>query len=365
MAGGVGPAIRRASQMARNAMQRLDVETADDLIALYTSTADQVRELVAGAGDNTSQVRVDQLRGLLDRIDEVLKLLGQARDALLDAAIERAAQLGVQPLTAAGVAATGRTVQAPLGAAEALRAVDAAVQFVRGFRAADGLMLSDRLWRVDRGAREAVQRTVEQAVVQGWNADKAAQEFMLRGQAVPEATAQAQQANTVARVMQGADFLQDQNTGALANVLRVTRTEINRAHGEAYMDGAARAPGVLGFRFLLSPRHPRPDICDLLASQNLYGLGRGVYPTRKLTPWPAHPNTLSFVVAVFDEEVTADDRAGKETPTQALARLAPELRAGVLGPTKAGYFDQGLLTRGMLRSRVGDVRQRLTRQGRI
>lgn len=365
MADAVGAAIRRASQQARNAMQQLDEQTQDELTRIYTEAAEQLRVAIAQAGDGMARVRIDQLRGLLERIDQVLDALANLRTRTVDAAIERAAELGVRPLTAAGIAATGRQVLPPLDGAQALRLVDEAVQFVRAFRAADGLVLSDRLWRVDRGAREAVHRTVEQAVVQGWSADKAAQDFMLRGQAVPPATAEAQQASTVTNVLRGADHLVDANNGALANTLRVTRTEVNRAHGEAYMSGAERLQVALGFRFLLSPRHPRPDICDLLARQNLFGLGPGVYPDRKRTPWPAHPNTLSFVVAVFADEVTDADRAGRESTTEALARLAPELRAGVLGPTKAGYFDQGLLTRGMVRSRVGDVRQRLTRRGRI
>jgi hypothetical protein len=182
---------------------------------------------------------------------------------------------------------------------------------------------------------------------------------------VPPETQAAQRAADVDRVATGADHLQDPNTGPLASSLRVVRTEINRAHGEAYMEGAARAPGFVGFRFLLSPQHPRHDVCDLFATQNLHGLGAGVYPDRQACPWPAHPNTLSFVVAVFEEEVTAADRAGRETTVQALQRLAPEVREGVLGQTKATYFDAGLLGRGMVRSRLRDVQQRLRRQGRI
>jgi hypothetical protein len=74
--------------------------------------------------------------------------------------------------------------------------------------------------------------------------------------------------------------------------------EINRAHGTAYLKGAEAHPDCVGTRFLLSPSHPEHDECDLHASANLYGLGPGVYPPGK-TPWPAHPNTLSYVVAVF------------------------------------------------------------------
>lgn len=103
--------------------------------------------------------------------------------------------------------------------------------------------------------------------------------------------------------------------------------------------------------------------CDLLASQNLYGLGRGVYPDAKRCPWPAHPNTLSFVEMVFDTEVTAADRAGKETPMQAMARLPADVRDGVLGKTKATYFDQGLLGQGSIRSKLKAVDARHERQG--
>lgn len=103
--------------------------------------------------------------------------------------------------------------------------------------------------------------------------------------------------------------------------------------------------------------------CDLLAAQNLHGLGPGVYPDRERCPWPAHPNTLSFVVMVFAEEVTEADRAGKETTLQALQRLAPEVRDGALGKTKAAYFDQGLLRTGMIRAPLRAVSARLERQG--
>lgn len=367
MADAAAAAIRRASRQAQHQVRALDEDAAAELERIYAQAADDVRAQIraAAAAGGLGRVALERLRALLAAIDDVLQQLAGARDQLLQAAVQRAAELGVQPLTGPGLAATGRAVAPVLTMPQALEVVDAAVAMVRTFRAADGLVLSDRLWRVDRGAREALGRTVEQAVVQGWSADRAAREFMLRGQAVPPATQAAQRAADVERVATGADHLQDPNTGALASSLRVMRTEINRAHGEAYMEGAARARGFVGFRFLLSPQHPRADVCDLFAAQNLHGLGAGVYPDRKACPWPAHPNTLSFVVAVFEDEVSAEDRAGRESTLQALQRLAPEVREGVLGQTKATYFDAGLLSRGMVRSRLGDVQQRLRRQGRL
>ena len=95
--------------------------------------------------------------------------------------------------------------------------------------------------------------------------------------------------------------------------------------------------------------------------QNLHGLGGGVYPDRQRTPWPAHPNTLSFVEIMFGDEVMDADRAGKESSLQALARLAPDGRVGAIGRTKASYFDPGLLTTEMIRSRFRAVEARLNR----
>ncbi|MCV2349300.1 hypothetical protein [Paucibacter sp. Y2R2-4] len=365
----MGAAIRRASSAAQAGMQTLDERMVEDLRRIYTDAAQQVRAAIEGAAAGAARVKLDQLRGLLERIDHVLDALASARTQLIIDALREAAGLGVEPLTEegmraagghAGLDAMGHAPHGVLSRMQALEQVDAAVLFTRNFRAADGLNLSDRLWRVDRGAREAIHRGIEQAVVQGWGADQAAQELMMRGQAVPPDTQRAQGAADVGKVVQaGVATLENADSGALANSLRVARTEINRAHGEAYMSGAAAAPGVVGFRFLLSPRHPRVDICDLYAKQNLYGLGPGVYPDRARCPWPPHPNVLSFVVAVFAPEISAADQAGKETTMQALERLGPDLRAGVLGPTKATYFDQGVLTRGMVRATVGAVKRRL------
>lgn len=355
-------AIRRASRQARNAMQDLDRRGIEDLLVLYGRAAEEVRQRIAAAVDGGDEVPEHRLRELLRQIDAVVDGLRAARDAIIDASIDTAAMLGVRPYTAQGVGAVGGST-AVIDSSAAMRVHQAAVRFVREFTLADGLTLSDRLWRLDQGAKEVLQRAIGQAVVMGKSAARAAQEFMLRGERVPGDLAARIAAGRAGALAQTADTLTDRNTGLFAQVERVFRTEINRAHGEAYMAAGEGTPGFAGWRFLLSPAHPRPDICDLLAAQNLHGLGPGVYPDRERCPWPAHPNTLSFVVMVFQDEVTADDRAGRETELQALTRLAPEVRDGVLGKTKAAYFDQGLLRKGMIRAPLRAVEARLERQG--
>ena len=361
-------AIRRASQQARNAMYELDRTTSAELRKDYEHAAQAVRLAIAQAAGPDDLVRREHLQGLLRQIEDILQRMGLARDAVLTGALEQAATLGVRPYTLQGVGAVGGST-AVLDSAAAMRISEAAVEFVASFRMADGLTLSDRLWQLDMGAKEVLQRAISNAVVQGWSAQKAVADLVYGGKPVPP-----ELAATLGRARQGAllnlaDLLTGGETGADGSELwkaeRVMRTEINRAHGEAYAESAQRTPGFAGFRYLLSPRHPEHDICDLLASQNLHGLGPGVYPDRERTPWPAHPNTLSFLEVVFEDEVTDADRAGKETELQALQRLGPAVREGVLGVTKAAYFDQGLLRRGMLRSPLRVVNERLTRQGRV
>lgn len=223
-----------------------------------------------------------------------------------------------------------------------------AILFFREFVKSGGMMLDAGFWQVENGASGALKDAIEAALVNGWSASKAAGKFMYEGSAN--------------EVVQPNIDLSGYSDGQ-DRVNEVFCSEINRAHGEAYMAAGEGTPGFAGWRYLLSPAHPRPDICDLLSTQNLHGLGPGVYPTRETTPWPAHPNTLSFVVIVFKADVSAADRAGKETSLQAMQRLTPKRREGALGQTKAKYFDQGLLRSWMIRSPLVSVQRRLVRLG--
>jgi len=357
-------AIKRASQQARNAMQVLDGETLAALQAMYADAADAVRAAIRAAVDSADMVPVSGLRDLLRQIEDVVTELGNKRDALLVRGMDDAAALGTRPFTMQGVAGVGSTgaAQAVLTSAAAMTINEEAVQFVQSFTAADGLNLSDRLWRLDQGAKEALSRAIGQAVVSGWDASKAAAQFMYGGQAIPGDVAARLKGAKLDGLLRQADLLTGDG-GEVWKADRVMRTEINRAHGTAYMAGAAKTPGFVGFKFLLSPRHPKHDICDLLAAQNLYGLGPGVYPSADKTPWPAHPNTLSFVVMVFTGEVTAKDAAGKETVTDAMGRMSPAQREGILGVEKSALNDAGQIKPWMIRSPLAAVKARLARTG--
>jgi len=279
-------AIKRASQQARNAMQVLDRDTLDALQALYEDTANEVRAAIRAKVDSADMVPVQGLRDLLRQIEDAVTRLGMQRDALLAQGLSDAAELGVRPYTMQGISGVGagvypgsgaetRGAQASLTSAAAMTINHEAVQFVENFTAADGLKLSDRLWRLDQGAKEVLTRAIGQAVVSGWDASKAAAQFMYSGQSVPLDVQARLMGGKAGALVRQADLLVG-DKGEVWKADRVFRTEINRAHGTAYMAGAAKTPGFVGFRFLLSPRHPAPDVC----------FRKGTMVTTRLGPVP-------------------------------------------------------------------------------
>jgi hypothetical protein len=73
---------------------------------------------------------------------------------------------------------------------------------------------------------------------------------------------------------------------------RITRTEMARAYDMSVSRAIEEEEGAIGFRWLLSSGHPRPDICDCYAEADAYGMGAGVYPADAGARIPAHPNCL-------------------------------------------------------------------------
>lgn len=287
--------IRKATRAAIAQRDAYVNETTADIAAMYRKAADDMAAQVRG--DDGRRVEPLELHALLFAVSAVLNRLGALRDARLENDLNTLSVMAGMPFSDA----------LPFSRRE--RARDAAVSFVKNFVHSDGLQLSDRLWRLNRHAADAVSEHLKAAVGNGDDAFHAVMGSMGSGADVPPHIAKAYDASragalrqSLREVMTGSP---DPATGGgvVYQAERLFRTELIRAHGEAYMNMAFETEGVRGVRFMLSPSHPRHDICDTHASADLYGLGAGVYPTRESCPWPAHPNTFSYVVAVFDDEV--------------------------------------------------------------
>lgn len=311
-------AIRAAVLKAQRAVVQLDRENLDAVERLYREALADVQARISGWAGSDGVLTLRELQSASQQIENILQRLARERQSLLDGAIRDASRLGVAPFEPAGA---GGMVVSQAG----MRVAEGTVRWVTAYIAADGLQLSDRIWRLTSGERRAIVGALERAIIQGSSAEQAMRDYLLRGQEPPAGLAEKARSGSADAVRHA--VIQPFSEAA-NNARRVMRTEINRAHGEAFMGRARENPDVIGFRFMLSPRHPETDVCDLLAQQNLHGLGPGVYPKapREACPWPAHPNTLSFLEVVFADEVTTADRAGQESQDAALKRLPAEVR---------------------------------------
>lgn len=304
---------------------------------------------VAAAG----AIRPSAMPQLMQQIQARLNNLAAARNAALASGVDKAAEIGVRPFV-------GRVSNVQLAAMRAN-----AVQSVWSHVGPDKLKLSDRIGRIDRHANDVVRGAVQNAVVRGDGAAQAARDFLAQGVKPPPELGLAQEAGKADSIKKAVSQGLLTGKGApVDNAARVMRTELNRAHAFAYQSSAAADMDSIGTKFLLSPRHPRVDICDFHARANLHGLGPGVYPHGR-SPLPAHPNTLSFEVIVYTDEVTAADRKGKQTPTEFLATVASKDRKGILGANKNEAFEAGKLRATQIRSRWRDVKRRIDRQNEL
>jgi hypothetical protein len=327
--------IRRATRAAQSRLRDLDARTIEDLRGMYTRARDDIEAQIREAAGAGNLVREERLQHLRDQVGKRIQVLSEERGGLLQERLAKASQNGTDPWS--GVVDANLTGIA-----------DEAVRFVREFTAEDGLQLSDRIWRLDTGARQAVTRELEQAVIQGHSASRAAQDFLARGESVPdEVAARAEMAKAENVAPRAADALMKGDRAPYEQARRVFRTELGRAHNAAFEAASFEHSDVVGMKFELSPRHPRRDICDMHAAANPYGLGPGVYPQGR-NPYPAHPNTLSYIQPVFADEVTSEDEQAEDRISW-LKRQSPEVQEDVLGSrAKRAALEQGLLKENQL-----------------
>lgn len=340
-------ALRAAGDRARTALEQFREERIaieDKLLRVLATDVVDVLLRLAGPDGTLTAAAIPVIR---DFLDGRLALLNRTWGTQLDDALLHAATLGAGVPGAAGA----RALAEPDLAGADPELVRAVIEALRRHVAADGLKLSDRVWRLTGLTRAQLLAAIENAIVRGHSAAQAAQELLGRGQPIPPEVARDLAGAKAQAVAQRASnvLLGVEDDAILFKLERLFRTEINRAYTEAFVASLDKVPGADQVKFNLSPLHPRTDVCDLYAKANLYGLGDGVYPLGE-HPYPAHPQTLSYLTAVFTDEITDADRAGRETWEEWLSEQPHDAQDEVLGgKRKAAAFRAGKLQSSELR----------------
>lgn len=82
---------------------------------------------------------------------------------------------------------------------------------------------------------------------------------------------------------------------------RLGRTEVNNSYHAAAIVANADKPWVSGMHWHLSGSHPTKDICDLLAHEDRFDLGSGIFPPGQVPNKP-HPQCLCYIVPAIPSE---------------------------------------------------------------
>jgi hypothetical protein len=128
------------------------------------------------------------------------------------------------------------------------------------------------------------------------------------------------------------------------NARRIAYSEVHNARAEAEVTHFAIDPMIGAVRWTLSPYRGEvvvPDVCDVLASSDFYGLGPGVYPIGKVPP-PPHPFDRCERMPVTRAVSAAG--AAKPYPVRLLpptgVRIPARFRAGTTAAQEARILKQ-------------------------
>jgi hypothetical protein len=143
-------------------------------------------------------------------------------------------------------------------------------------KAANGIPLSSQVYRTQALATGLVNRVVTRGLLLGHGAKEIARD--VKGLISPN-------------VRGGVSYA----------AKRLARTELNNAFRTAQEQRYADEPWTRGMRWNLSGSHPRRDVCNVNAEQDIHDLGAGVYRVGERPD--SHPNCLCFLTP---EQISED-----------------------------------------------------------
>lgn len=214
-----------------------------------------------------SKARLNSLLRDLDTIEANIRTYGVAA---LDSIVKEASTTATAAAESAVIATLGEA--AGLGISFNRMNADVFTYVVKRYDP-DGLVLSDRVWRLAGDTRDELNNVIRSAII--------------RGQDVK---------TTVAQVRK----VYDNDTW---KIRRLVVTEGNMAYRTASAYYAQRSEVVSGLLMHRGKADKPTHQCTILSKADSYGMGVGVYPPTATEIYNPHPNCTGFVTYVLNEEV--------------------------------------------------------------
>lgn len=133
------------------------------------------------------------------------------------------------------------------------------------------------------------------------------------------------------------------------NNARISRTELSRAYSLSFQRQIEEDDIYIGYRFLLSSAHPRPDQCDCMANVDNGG-GRGVFIKGDKPTVPVHPHCLCMLEPYVDKGQKLPKTYTQKSAVDYLDSLDDKTRGQIIGVNNAKYknrYSDGLEKRGI------------------
>ncbi len=241
------------------------------LMLIQEAAADSQKQakIAAAKGTISGKTRAAQQRAIVSSLNERMRELWEGVGYLTIFGEKEAARAGVESVAFMAKTLFGKEHEDILrGLTEQSRAGVSA--FIG--REENVHQLSERVYRNAALSTGTVQREVQKALLRGVSATELA-------------------ANVATMIRPGVPG------GVSYAALRLARTEINNAFHFSQIQATRNQPWVEGYQWHRSGRHGGADQCDVMATRNHDGIGRGVYK-KVHVPGKPHPNCLCFITTV-------------------------------------------------------------------
>ncbi len=278
------------NSILRNAAQEFAVlnrQAAEHAAKAVQETRQQLTDMLAAAAGESGEIRRTRIQSLMRDLDTVEK---QIRDNLMDATMA-AVEDGAKRSTGAAEKAIGAAVGAKAAQEVAFNRVSSnVIRYVANRFAQDGLVLSDRIWKVSGEIRDQLGAAIRKGVLQG------------------------KSVNTMIK-----DIRQIYSTETW-KIRRLVVTEGNMAYRVATAYTAQQSKVVHLLRIHRGKADRPTHMCTILSEQDPIGKGVGVYLPTDGRIYNPHPNCTSWLEYVLDEQMLRE----RYSQPQRAAEPAPE-----------------------------------------
>lgn len=277
---------------------KLSLESRRMLIELMLEQEHEVREIFTDAVDDIKKeierrTREGTAEQYLQNID--VHLINTATD--IEERLEKVIDAGLSISIEAGAHQSRQATLSVLNKANIdwepiernfFRSNQAAVGAMKN-RTIKGLNLSDRIWEKGAKTRQTLGEIIQAAIAEGEHPTRVARmlEDYVRNGANTFAVNYPNMMKRIGSLPMDLSY----------EALRLARTEMASAYGEATKRSAKLSPATEGIRWTLSNAGVSCDVCKGNADHDS-GLGRGVYRVDDLPEYPAHPNCLCVLITV-------------------------------------------------------------------